>query len=265
MVFWFLLHGAVLLSLFLDNTELKIEVDSSKHGHVQAIMYFVTMVVTGALFVRTSTINPGWLKRPIDEVEIKTEPGASVGMKTTKKEEEPVDPTCRFCPACNIWQKLRSKHCNLCNRCVAKYDHHCFWMGNCIGEKNHGMFWWFLFFESSLIVWSIVLIVQGLVDTEVDSVQDFLEHNLFPCVVVIGIFVVGWLPMALLGLHSWLIITNQTTWEFNRRSRITYLHHLPDGVHPFSMGCAGNVDLICCDFDAAPRSWRAVANLVGKI
>merc|ERR1711957_943301 len=128
--------------------------------------------------------------------------------------EEPVDPTCRFCPACSLWQKLRSKHCNLCNKCVAKYDHHCFWMGNCIGEKNHGYFWWFLLMQSVLIVWTISLVIQGLAWAHFDSVSDFLEFNLLPIVVVVGILVVGWLPMALLGLHSYLIFTNQTTWEF---------------------------------------------------
>lgn len=137
MVFWFLLHGAVLVSLFLDNSEIKLDVHNNSDGHIQAILYFVTMLVTGVLFVRASTMNPGWLVTPAEEkalaesASLKDEKGASIGLKSAKTQEMPVDPTCRFCPACGIWQKLRSKHCNLCNRCVAKYDHHCFWMGEC--------------------------------------------------------------------------------------------------------------------------------------
>eukprot|EP00657_Telonema_sp_P-1_P004601 TRINITY_DN20720_c0_g1_i1.p1 TRINITY_DN20720_c0_g1~~TRINITY_DN20720_c0_g1_i1.p1 ORF type:complete len:147 (+),score=30.29 TRINITY_DN20720_c0_g1_i1:107-547(+) len=140
-----------------------------------------------------------------------------------------------------------------------------YWMGNCIGEKNHAMFWWFLFCESSLIVWTIYLVIEGLTWSSMDSVQDFLEFNLLPCVVVVGVLVVGWLPMALLGLHTYLIATNQTTWEFNRRSRITYLHSLPDGVHPFSRGCCGNLELVCCDFERTPKYWRGISDEIGKM
>jgi palmitoyltransferase len=280
------------VALFIGDSEIKHSAESSKHSHIQAVVYFFLMLVTGLLFLRTSTIDPGWIVHPSEikkradgmSVEVKGEtskersswlsvlcpcffpetPWAAVASK-----EEPVDPSCRFCPSCNLWQKLRSKHCNLCNRCVAKYDHHCFWMGNCIGEKNHGLFWWFLFLESGLIIWTIYLLIDELTRADAPTVQSFLEHSLLSCLVLGMIIVVGWLPMALLGLHTYLISTNQTTWEFNRRDRITYLHSLPDGVHPFSQdgfkGWLANLDLICCDMDPTPRPWRRIATDIGKI
>eukprot|EP00658_Telonema_sp_P-2_P085690 TRINITY_DN981_c0_g1_i1.p1 TRINITY_DN981_c0_g1~~TRINITY_DN981_c0_g1_i1.p1 ORF type:complete len:300 (+),score=56.39 TRINITY_DN981_c0_g1_i1:222-1121(+) len=275
---WFVIHLAVVLALVLEESEIKRDIETGHQNHAHAISYLLVIVITGALFVRTSTMNPGWISTHAEKMEIqkkmedfskKDDCGSTVKLRDNPAkgivQDEPVDPTCRFCPTCNLWQKLRSKHCNLCKRCVAKYDHHCFWMGNCIGEKNHGTFWWFLFFESCLVVWTIFLLVQGICYENDDSVQHFLEYNLLGTLMLIAILVIGWLPMALLGLHTWLIITNQTTWEFNRRSRITYLHTLPDGVHPFSAGCMGNVDLICCDFDSNPKYWRGIANEVGKM
>jgi len=266
-VFWFFLHGAVVTALFLGDSDVEEDVVSHSHGYAVATLYFLLVVTAGVLFVWTSMINPGWILPPKRSEQVSTEGGASVVMKAPEDDvdKEPIDPTCRFCPACNLWQKLRSKHCNLCNKCVAKYDHHCFWMGNCIGEKNHGTFWWFLFIQTVLIIWSLFLLIEGLAWAPKDSVSDFLEHDLLSCLVVTGIIIVGWLPIALLGLHTYLILTNQTTWEFNRRTRITYLHGLDDGVHPFSRGACGNINLICCDFDPKPKYWRGIADEIGAI
>jgi len=267
-IFWFFLHSAVITALFLGDSEIEEDMTRSSRGHAVAVLYFLLVVVAGVLFVYTSTVNPGWIVPPQRKSEtISSDGGAAVVMKAPEEEldKEPIDPTCRFCPACNLWQKLRSKHCNLCNKCVAKYDHHCFWMGNCIGEKNHGSFWWFLFIQTVLIIWSLFLLIEGLAWAPKGSVSEFLEYDLLSCLVVTGILVVGWLPIALLGLHTYLILTNQTTWEFNRRARITYLHGLDDGVHPFSRGACGNIKLICCDFDPKPRYWRRIADEIGLI
>lgn len=51
-------------------------------------------------------------------------------------------------------------------------------------------------------------------------------------------------------MQLWLILIHylvlQTTWEFNRKTRITYLRHLDTGSRPFDDGPFRNLRLICC-------------------
>lgn len=47
----------------------------------------------------------------------------------------------------------------------------------------------------------------------------------------------------LLLYHTYLIVTNQTTWEHNRRDAITYMKGYPIGFYPFDKGCLSNLKL----------------------
>ncbi|XP_048601891.1 protein S-acyltransferase 10 isoform X2 [Brassica napus] len=42
--------------------------------------------------------------------------------------------------------------------------------------------------------------------------------------------------LLLLLFHSYLILTNQSTYELVRRKRIPYMRNMPERVHPFSRG-----------------------------
>ena len=44
-----------------------------------------------------------------------------------------------------------------------------------------------------------------------------------------------------MGDHSYLILTAQTTWEHNKRERISYLKNCPKGIYPFSEGIYKNI------------------------
>jgi len=47
----------------------------------------------------------------------------------------------------------------------------------------------------------------------------------------------------LCGYHAYLISTNQTTWEFARKTTISYLRIYPNGFRPFDKGIIENIKM----------------------
>lgn len=146
------------------------------------------------------------------------------------------------CTYCGVEQPPRAKHCHDCDKCVLQFDHHCVWLGNCIGQGNHCQFWWYLCEETALCIWTCVLYISYLKDhiTSVwwqDAIMILLLIILSICIVFL---------LLLLLFHSYLILTNQTTYELVRRRRIPYLRSIPERVHPFSKGICRNIYNFCC-------------------
>lgn len=152
----------------------------------------------------------------------------------------------RTCRACGAWQLLRARHCYDCNRCVEKFDHHCNWIGKCIGRGNHHIFWGFLLAQTMLVLWVLTSIVLGI--SKLDDHRERVASWMYPLMMVVLIplvfllFFVG----GLLVFHTYLISTNQTTFEVAARWKVDYLKDLPGHANPFSRGCAWNMwDAFC--------------------
>ncbi|XP_026655992.1 protein S-acyltransferase 10-like isoform X2 [Phoenix dactylifera] len=120
------------------------------------------------------------------------------------------------CTYCHIIQPPRTKHCHDCDKCVLRFDHHCAWLGTCIGKGNHCRFWW----------------------------KEFIMIVLFAVLVFCFIFL-----FLLLLFHSYLALTNQTTFELTRRRRISYFRGIPRSVRLFSKGICRNLYMFCCSCD----------------
>jgi palmitoyltransferase len=162
-----------------------------------------------------------------------------------------------FCNVCNVVQPVRTKHCDLCERCVHKYDHHCFWIGSCVGEFNHRKFWLFLFFQTVTLLWAFIIADSGLdsykwvprkytnndnTSSENMSSGYTSEYGAFMvCCLFTFLFTI--FTGALLGYHTYLLLTNQSTWEFTRRSQISYLRGYPKGFLPFDKGAWQNIKM----------------------
>ncbi|XP_061346044.1 protein S-acyltransferase 10 [Gastrolobium bilobum] len=146
------------------------------------------------------------------------------------------------CAYCNVEQPPRTKHCHDCDKCVLQFDHHCVWLGNCIGQGNHCQFWWYLCEETALSLWTGVLYISYL-KAHITRVwwQDAIIILLLIALSICLIFL-----LLLLLFHSYLILTNQTTYELVRRRRINYLRAIPERVHPFSKGVCRNLYNFCC-------------------
>ncbi|KAL9461841.1 hypothetical protein AB3S75_004773 [Citrus x aurantiifolia] len=146
------------------------------------------------------------------------------------------------CSYCNVEQPPRAKHCHDCDRCVLQFDHHCVWLGTCVGLGNHCRFWWFICEETALCLWTGVLYVAYLkANIALAWWKDVIMIMLLIILAISLIFL-----LLLLLFHSYLILTNQTTYELVRRRRIPYLRGIPERVYPFSDGVCRNLYKFCC-------------------
>lgn len=186
-----------------------------------------------------------------------------VRYEPDQKEDQPV----RYCALCNMWMSLRSKHCPSCRKCVALYDHHCIWMGNCVGERSRATFWWYLVAQTTAVIWALYYIESSIQWSGFDGnawgvLEGFIWANGCKCLLFLFILLCSWLPMCLLIYHSYLILTNQTTWEYNRSKRISYLSDLDEGERPFDHGPLANIRLLCCT--PGLLKWRAMGFPKGR-
>ncbi|KAL0874233.1 hypothetical protein Bca101_023938 [Brassica carinata] len=143
-----------------------------------------------------------------------------------------------------ISQPPRAKHCHDCDRCVLQFDHHCVWLGTCVGQKNHCKFWWYICEESALCIWTLIKYIDYLTNVTKPWWKNAIIILLLVILVISLIFV-----LLLLLFHSYLILTNQSTYELVRRKRIPYMRNFPERVHPFSRGIKRNLYNVCCGND----------------
>ncbi|KAL7231240.1 hypothetical protein ACSBR2_009496 [Camellia fascicularis] len=149
------------------------------------------------------------------------------------------------CTYCNIVQPPRTKHCHDCDKCVIEFDHHCVWLGTCIGQGNHCRFWWYICEETALCLWTGILYITYLENNI--SKTWWIDVILILLLITLSIWFI--FLVLLLLFHSYLVLTNQTTYELVRRRRIPYLRGIPERVYPFSKGACRNLYNFCC-----PRS-----------
>ncbi|KAI3451386.1 hypothetical protein Pfo_008051 [Paulownia fortunei] len=146
------------------------------------------------------------------------------------------------CPYCNVVQPPRAKHCHDCDKCVLQFDHHCVWLGTCIGQGNHCRFWWYICEETALCLWTSILYIGYLKSNILKAWwADVIMILLLAALSISLIFL-----LLLLLFHSYLVMTNQTTYELVRRRRIVYLRGIPERVYPFNKGVSRNLYLFCC-------------------
>ena len=118
----------------------------------------------------------------------------------------------RYCFKCTSLRPPRAHHCSICGFCVMRMDHHCPWVGNCVGIHNHKYFINFL--VHALIGCAIV---SATMITEAFSVgfRKFDRNMHYSAGMMLStalIFSLG----GLLGLHTYLILTNQSTLEMGQ-------------------------------------------------
>lgn len=167
----------------------------------------------------------------------------------------------RYCIVCQLEQPLRGKHCKECNKCVLLHDHHCPWLGNCVGERNRLVFYWYLVAQTAELLMALFCMWTSL--ESADNIMAWVETNILRLIVVLVILFFIVMVSSLLGFHSYLAVTNQTTCkvytgEYASWDRISYLKAWPQNYgSPFSKGLSRNLKMYCCEaLKSSPRKWR---------
>ena len=148
-----------------------------------------------------------------------------------------------YCNECKIYVPCRASHCKHCKRCVLRRDHHCPWTGCCIGRNNHGFFILYLIFESIFAGCCLF----DLITTPLHQESGFifvltrLDYLFLVPVATFTFFQAFFLLLS----HISLVLSNSTTWENVRHSRISYLKKYPPYFNPFSLGPCGNINEFC--------------------
>lgn len=146
------------------------------------------------------------------------------------------------CTYCSVLQPPRAKHCHDCDKCILQFDHHCVWLGTCIGQANHCRFWWYILEETTLCLWTVILYIAYLKANI--SRSWWMDAIMILLLIALSISLV--FLVLLLLFHSYLALTNQTTYELVRRRRIPYMRGIPERVYPFSKGIGWNLYNFCC-------------------
>ena len=155
----------------------------------------------------------------------------------------------KVCDRCMFAPPLRSHHCKECDRCVATFDHHCHFLGTCIGERNHLRFLIFVFLQ----LFGSIECCKAVNASEY-GLFPFLRHFSVQSAVVIlakcYLYTVLVSTLILAVTHTFFALSNGTTFETIKASRLEYLKGTESFDMPFSKGFIENTRLFCCDRDA---------------
>ncbi|XP_070024089.1 protein S-acyltransferase 10-like isoform X2 [Nicotiana sylvestris] len=100
---------------------------------------------------------------------------------------------------------------------------------------------WYICGETALSLWTGTLYIQFF---KSDISKPWWLYAIMILLLVTLFFCLIFLLLLLL-FHSYLILTNQTTYELVRRRRIQYLRNIPERVYPFSKGACRNLYEFC--------------------
>ncbi|GAB0497458.1 hypothetical protein MMPV_008791 [Pyropia vietnamensis] len=136
----------------------------------------------------------------------------------------------KYCETCRIWRPPRAHHCSVCNNCYAHYDHHCAWLGTCVARRNYRTFYLFiatLTLVSGGVIGACVWAVVAQVGRSPQPPLTALWVALSTTPVAVTVLLIPYAALAclftsaLVGLHTYLLLTNKTTAELFKRLSAT--------------------------------------------
>lgn len=239
---------------------------TDRYSAVIAIFTGILQVFSLIFLVSTAFADPGIMPRQKEYTEIFDQKTKTNRTKPPPRYHDLVlrgHPfKIKWCTTCNIYRPPRCTHCSVCENCIERFDHHCPWLGNCIGKRNYWLFFSFVSTTGALnvtvlgtAVGQLAIVAQEFKDMGKGGgdafVQAMREEPLGVALAVYSAAIV-WFTVGLCLYHSYLICTNQTTYE-----QIKGVYS--SGTNPFFRGIAGNCQDILCN-KVRPRYFNAWEN-----
>ncbi len=143
----------------------------------------------------------------------------------------------KYCATCQIYRptsltNTAVSHCKKCNHCVEGFDHHCTFLGQCIGKRNHGVFYQFI-----VVTWIALLLFIAVCMTHIGivcttkriSLAQMIHRVILSSILLFYSTSTSLFIGALVLLHSYLLISNQTTAQFVKRYRSPHAYNCGRG------------------------------------
>ncbi|CAA7060534.1 unnamed protein product [Microthlaspi erraticum] len=240
--------------MFFVKMYLKMADPRTKHPHLCIPILCVAWILTILdifFLMMTSSRDPGIVPRSLkppesDDAPDSTTPsmewvsGRTPNIRLPRVKDVTVNGhtiKVKFCDTCLLYRPPRASHCSICNNCVQRFDHHCPWVGQCIGVRNYRFFFMFISTSTTLCIYVFVFswlnIFQRHTDEKI-SIWKAISKDVLSDILIVYCFITVWFVGGLTIFHSYLICTNQTTYE-------NFRYRYDKKENPYNKGILGNL------------------------
>ncbi|KAF2305364.1 hypothetical protein GH714_004296 [Hevea brasiliensis] len=139
----------------------------------------------------------------------------------------------KYCDTCLLYRPPRASHCSICNNCIQRFDHHCPWVGQCIGVRNYRFF--FMFISTATILCMCVFVFSWIhILSRKEHLWKAISQEILCDFLIVYCFVAVWFVGGLTIFHSYLVCTNQTTYE-------NFRYRYDKKENPYNRGMVRNI------------------------